>query len=355
MTFKIFSFYRDYGVETASGLILYGVTFIMLIVSLIIVLAEKRVPPKYRIITLRIHPIKSCRGIELDHVKLLRTGLRLDRRWMFVDATGRFVTIRQNPRMTLIRTAIVKDEKGEEMLEVKVDGTGIKFTIATFPTDEWLTQNTKKETVTIWGTETDANVYLPSLTAPLNEFLEQEVRLVLKGTKQPRILTGNGAPKYLGREEHMLFPDLAPLLVANSSSLDELNSRLEAKGENTIPVERFRPNIVLKEVSGDDAGKPWGEDQWKTLKFGDKDEAMVVDVTSRCARCQVPNVDAKTAKKDAKEPWNTLMSYRRVDEGIKFKPCFGMLCAPRHEGELFVGMEMTVTQMTTKHKWVKDS
>lgn len=326
----------------------------MLILSLTIVLSGPQALPKYRIIKLRIHPIKSCHGIELDHVKLLRTGLRLDRKWMFVDAKGRFVTIRENPRMTLIRTSIVMDgQGGEEMLEVKVDGAEINLTIATFPTDEWLAKNTTKETVTIWGTKTDAHVYPSKLTAPLSEFLGQEVRLALKGSDEPRIVGGNGSPKYLGREEHMLFPDLAPLLVANSSSLDELNSRLEAKGESAIPIDRFRPNVVLEEIPGSTVERPWSEDRWKTLRFGDNNKAMVVDVTSRCARCQVPNVDEKTGHKHTKEPWTTLMSYRRVDEGIKYKPCFGMLCAPRQEGELFVGMEMTVTKTTTKHKWAK--
>src|ERR1700759_1008359 len=154
MSFSIVSLYRDYGVDTGGGLVLFGIAFIMLVVSLVIVLAEPRVPPRYRIPTLRIRPIKSCRGIELDRVKLLRTGLRLDRRWMFVDAKGLFITIRQNPRMTLIQTAILNaDKEGEEKLQVKVDGTDIDFTIATFPTEDWLAKNTTKETVTIWSTK----------------------------------------------------------------------------------------------------------------------------------------------------------------------------------------------------------
>jgi uncharacterized protein YcbX len=360
MAFEFSMWYQEYDFGKVGGMALYAVTFIMLLISLAIVLAEPRALPKYRIKTLRIHPIKSCRGIEVDRAKLLRTGLRLDRRWMFVNSQGRFVTIRENSRMTLIKTAIIV-RKEEEMLEVTVEGTDIKFSIATFPTNEWLAKNATKETVTIWGTDTDANVYPISLTQPISKFLGQEVRLALKGSDQPRILTSNGAPRHLGREQHMLFPDLAPLLVANTSSLDELNQRLGAKDENTIPIERFRPNVVLEAV---DSTAPWIEDQWKTLRFGDRhgtddsdeDEQspLVVDVTSRCARCQVPNVDAKTGKKHAKEPWTTLMSYRRVDEGLKFKPCFGMLCAPRDEGDIWVGMEVFVTQITKKHKLLKD-
>lgn len=53
--------------------------------------------------------------------------------------------------------------------------------------------------------------------------------------------------------------------------------------------------------------------------------ALDLDVVARCARCQVPNVDPETADKDEHEPWDTLVSYRRIDEGMKWKPCFGML------------------------------
>jgi uncharacterized protein YcbX len=35
---------------------------------------------------LRIYPIKSCRGISVKKSFLTKTGLELDRRWMFVDA-----------------------------------------------------------------------------------------------------------------------------------------------------------------------------------------------------------------------------------------------------------------------------
>lgn len=34
-------------------------------------------------------------------------------------------------------------------------------------------------------------------------------------------------------------------------------------------------------------------------------------------KCQVLNVDLNTAEKYNKEPWNTLVSYQRVDKGIK--------------------------------------
>lgn len=43
----------------------------------------------------------------------------------------------------------------------------------------------------------------------------------------------------------------------------------------------------------------------------------------------------------------------RVDEGLKFKPCFGMLSVPRNEGAIAVGMRFEVTETTTKHKYIR--
>ena len=85
-------------------------------------------------------------------------------------------------------------------------------------------------------------------------------------------------------------------------------------------------------------------------------QSVDLDIVSRCARCQVPNVNPSTGDKNAKEPWNTLMKFRRVDTGgvAKWKPCFAMMALPRGEGQLVVGEDgkgsvLTVLERTEKH------
>jgi uncharacterized protein YcbX len=106
---------------------------------------------------------------------------------------------------------------------------------------------------------------------------------------------------------------------------------------------------------------PWVEDSWKTVRIvrsaagNDVSSALMpldLDVVARCARCQVPNVDPETADKHKKQPWDTLISYRRVDEGIRWKPCFGMLGAPRDEGLIEVGMKLEVLEETNEHRYI---
>jgi len=320
---------------------------------------------------LRIYPIKSCRGISIQKSYLTRQGLDLDRRWMFVDAeTMKFITIRDISEMTLIDTSL---DASSTNLTISIRSTPHSITIPARPSPEWLSSNTTISQVNIWDYETDGYIYSDSINFIFTEFFSKPVKLVYKGPT-PRIVRGNGAPEILGREESTNFPDVMPLLIANEASLRELNERLKGKGHDEIGVERFRPNIIVK--GGEDStgltkgGLPsaWTEDSWKTVRilppgeqktgiaqsiFGGGDKPLEIDVQARCARCQVPNVDPDTAEKDKKEPWDTLVSYRRVDEGIKWKPCFGMLSCPRNEGEVEVGMKFEVTETTDKHKYIK--
>lgn len=147
-----------------------------------------------------------------------------------------------------------------------------------------------------------------------------------------------------------------PVLVGSEESIAELNARLRRAGEEVeVEIERFRPNIIVK----GEVGKPWDEDRWKTLRIagqgkgGEEGEGLVLDITQRCARCRVPNVDPATAEEHKRQPWDILMKYRRVDEGITFKPCFGMLCVPRGDGgEVKVGMKLEVTEVTDAHRYI---
>lgn len=358
---------------TARDLFFYLFTILLCGLPIVIYFGEKRVgkltvndwipiPPATEIVSLRIYPIKSCRGIEVSQSKLLRTGLDLDRQWMFVSAAKhRFQTIREISKLTLVNTAI--NEKTDE-LEISLahdeSKTPAKVIIPAHPTQEWLKENTKLVDTAIWGETWDAYEYHESISQPFAEFLGKDIRLVMRGPT-PRVLIGNGAPTVLGRTEATKFADLGPVLVANVRSINELNQRLMKIGEDAITLERFRPNIV---VVGSDA---WSEDVWKTIKIspravekggeetekGEK-ECVVMDVIAQCPRCHVPNVDPDTGKRHLKQPWNTLMSYRNIDAGIPQKPFFGDLCAPRSEGMIKVGDNFEITEVTAEHKFIKE-
>jgi uncharacterized protein YcbX len=275
---------------------------------------------------------------------------------MWVTAENyEFLTIRQNAKMTLIRPTY--DAKTDTLTVTAPAPNSIdeklEFSIPAHPTAEWLASNTSTHEAKIWNQWTPSCVYPSELTAPFNAFFGKQVRLVYKPpqSKDPRELRSNGAAEVLGRSASTCFPDLMPLLIGSESSINELNSRIQAaeNSDLTLDVSRFRPNILVR--GQPDA--PWDEDRWKTLRISSNGKTITnIDVTQRCARCQVPNVDPDTAEKHKRQPWDTLMKYRRVDEGIKFKPCYGMLCVPREAGEVRVGMMLEVTEVTDQHRYI---
>jgi uncharacterized protein len=313
------------------------------------------------ITALRIYPIKSCRGISLPSTILTKQGLHLDRRWMFVDSSNKFLTIRQKPQMTLINTAL--DEDTEELIITIGDDSTKSIRVPLYPSSEWLSEYAEKVEVDIWDYITPAYAYTDTkitelFTEHLGDTKTTSVRLVVKDPSVPRICRGNGAAQVLGREATVNFPDVLPVQIASEASIQELNSRLSSRGESEITIERFRPNIIVSST------EPWEEDTWKTVRLngdnswltsltGGNMGAIDIDIQARCARCQVPNVEPATGEKHPKQPWDTLMSYRRVDEGIKYKPCFGMLGCPRGEGRVEVGMRFEVLGRTEGHRYIK--
>ncbi|KAF2421027.1 hypothetical protein EJ08DRAFT_653674 [Tothia fuscella] len=357
---------------TRTGLYIYLISFLLLLLPLTIFTLEYLTgslrqklslyrnppPPPTKIKELRVYPIKSCRGFTVQKTRMLRTGLDLDRNWMFVDAVDyKFLTIRNLSEMTLIDTRI--SEKDELVVSVR-GKEEMGFVIPAHPSRKWLEGNTTlNDGVVIWGQKVDAWVYPEGMTKSFAELFGKEVRLVYKGPT-PRALVGNAAPERLGRTESTKFPDLMPVQISNFKSIEELNIRLEAQNESPTPIERFRPNIVVEGLT------PWYEDSWKTVRINHgvsrnksgggeltRESSVTIDVAARCARCQVPNVDCDTAVKHKKQPWDTLMKYRRIDKGITFKPCFGMLCCPREEGDVAVGDWLEILEVTDQHDYMK--
>lgn len=317
------------------------------------------IPPPSEVTSLRIYPIKSCRGIEVNTTRLMKTGLSLDRNWMFIGAEDRkFLTIRSDPSMTLIDTNITVNEKDEQILEVSIHGTDGKIAIPAFPSKEWLKQNTTLGTVEIWEAETDAWEYSADINKIFCKFFSKEVALVYKGPTD-RMVAVNGKKELYGSATPHKFADVMSLQIASEASIKDLNSRLgHAEGSvDALTIERFRPNIIIR--GRDD--HPWEEDTWKRIRISTmlrSEEAIYkidLDVVARCARCQVPNVNPDTAEKHAKQPWDTLMKFRRVDNGgaAKWKPCFGMLAIPKNEGKIAVGAKLEVLETTDKHLYAE--
>ena len=239
---------------------------------------------------LYIYPIKSAAGIAVREAKLTRRGLEYDRRWMVVDGQGKFLTQRRFPRMTLISVTM------EDSL--RVCGSGMP--------DLEVPLGSEGETVEVevWGDRTQAIPVSDESKAWFTQFLGIDAQLVYMPDDAQRP-TEHGA---FGADNLVSFADAYPYLLLTEASLDGLNKRLQEKGTTPVTMKRFRPNLV---VAG--SIKPHAEDDWRQVRIGE----ATFDLPKKCARCSIPNVNPQTGER-AKEPSQTLASYRAWDRGIWF-------------------------------------
>lgn len=244
---------------------------------------------------LSLYPLKSCRGIDTDRASVTRSGLAVgsvrDREWMVVDRHGRFVTQREEPRLALVATSI--GERGlivrlPELAPLTLDAGG------------------EARDVVVWNAHTRGFDAGDAVADAFSAFLARNVRVVRFDDSKPRHCN----PQYVGRSgATALFADAYPLLVIAQATLDDLNGRLGERGLDALPMNRFRPNVV---VEGLDPGE---EDHVDTIDFGD----VMLKLVKPCTRCEITTTDQDTARRGV-EPLRTLSSYRRDDRlaGVTF-------------------------------------
>lgn len=257
---------------------------------------------------LHIYPLKSCAPLTLDTASVEARGLTNDRRWMVVDANGKFVTGREQSRLTLIRA--------------RPDGTALLLEAPGMPSLRVAPPAADDERVdtAVWGAAIAPLLAADLAHAWLSRFLDIPCRLVYMDGKCTRLVKAKYDGKHGEDADQVSFADAFPLLLISQAALDQLNAKLAAP----VPMLRFRPNLV---VAGTEAH---AEDGWKRIRIG----AVEFDVVKPDVRCVFTTVDFERGERDPSgEPLRTLITYRRTPEGVTF----GQYLIPRGTGTLRVG------------------
>ena len=135
-------------------------------------------------------------------------------------------------------------------------------------------------------------------------------------------------------DDGLEFADSYAFLLLSEGSLVDLNTNIEENGSHAIPMNRFRPNIVV------DAPLPFEEDSWARIQIGDVEFVMV----EHAARCAITTINQGTGEK-GKEPLRTLAQYRRVKhEGKNLGVVFGQMATNLNTGYVEVGMDVEVLE-----------
>lgn len=243
-----------------------------------------------RLASLRLHPVKSCRGFEVPRAIVEPSGLRDDRRWMLVDAAGQFVTQRGLPALTRVRTAL--------------DGDEIVLACAGLPSlrlPRALAEGPRVE-VQVWQHRGAAIAYEAG-----RAWFERAVGEALLPVHLPDDEVRPVNPARARPGDRVSFADGYPLLLASEGSLEDLNARIAQRGGEAIAMERFRPNVVIA------GAPPFAEDAWPALRVG----GVTFRAPKGCDRCVMTTLDPETGAA-GKEPLATLATFRMRDGAVWF-------------------------------------
>ncbi len=255
-----------------------------------------------------LYPIKSCAGIAVPEAQFHVSGLVAqgvhDREWMVVTPGGQFLTQREHPRMALITP--------------RIDGDAVEVTAPGMPPLRLpLAHNhaTPGFKVQIWDDHVDAADCGDAAAAWFADALHAACRLVRfrPGVHRPTSTKWTG-----GAPSETRFADGYPILVIGQASLDDLNAKLVKAGRAPLPMNRFRPNLVVD-------GLEAFEEDFVASFAG---EGLALRPVKPCARCPIPAIDQATGV-SGPDPLDILQSYR---------------ANPRMEGAVCMGMNCIVTE-----------
>ena len=264
---------------------------------------------KLKVTALYIYPVKSLGGFGLNQSIIDNRGLRYDRRWMLADENNIFITQRTSRQLALLQTNIVDDlliisKKHNPSDSIKI------------PLDYQYKNRIK---VDVWGDICIAETAGDDINEWFSDSLQMKCRLVYMPDDSERKVDNN----YAHQGELTAFSDGYPILMLSEETLNDLNSRLSVP----VPVDRFRPNIVIT------GAYPFQEDDMKEFEINGLQFLGV----KPCGRCIVTTIDQQQGTL-SDEPLRTLSTYRKKDN----KVLFGQNVLPKGFGKISVGDEVVM-------------
>lgn len=274
-------------------------------------LSTNEAPTKsWRVQSLWIYPIKSCKGVELDHSDIITTGMKYDRQFTLAQLknpapgaetsekqtarTWEFITQRKFPKLTTVKVEIWVPDQSSESYDPNgdyVEGGGAvvirfpyqqpgwrgkleklaailwgsapekQFRVPFDPTPSQVQKaGYKYEKVIIWKDTVSALNLEVDVPTELQEYLGVSNKLSLIRVDNSALReVYRCAPKAvdLGYQPVTGFQDAYPLHIMNLASVRDLEGKLpKDKGVPSLSARRFRANIICEKHLWQSA-QPW--------------------------------------------------------------------------------------------------
>jgi uncharacterized protein YcbX len=263
----------------------------IVVISVVLLSLNRKSSPS--VSDIKVYPVKSCAHIQVTEAVATDLGFENDRIAQVSDSKGNYCTPRdkkcaklfrittkiQNKTLTLSasdKSDLVIDLNGKTKPTLAVPMIGPKVKLQDFGDDvaTWLQTATGIE-----------GARLTAIGAGYNRVVE------VNPDQNDPIPTAKDAPVSLADE--------APYLLTSTSSLKDLNKRLQKRGESAVGMERFRPNIVISGL------KAWEEDCLSKIRIGE----VEFHIWQRCGRCAMTTIDRASLARGP-EPLATLNTFR---------------------------------------------
>lgn len=283
---------------------------------------------KWKVKALLCHPIKSCRGFELDTAKIDGSGIIWDRKFMVAEWTKpkekagqsqvpkwMFRTLRAPgyENLALVKTEVWlrKDSDMDGLLIVRYPriptgplapmyrllmalrllSADTFFQVPLEPPED---HKYPKEHVEIFGENPVWLNYQQHVPRSLQMLVQAKNRVTLfrVDPASHREVRGNAPkPEQVGYQPIVGAADSFPLSVQNLASVHAVGKELQREIPH-FTVRRLRPNIV---VAG---GRKFDEDDWQRIKIGEHE----IYCSCHTTRCKLPCVDPDTAIRHPSQP-----------------------------------------------------
>jgi len=283
-------------------------------------------------------PIKSTKFNWVESTDIIERGIRYDREWLVVEGSM-FVAQRHGslpvPLPNVVTSALGKLGLGIEVktmcqVSARLESGNLVVTAPNMPllSIPLNASRPPNEFVQVWR---DSELAALSEGVEAEEWFTKFLSRERKGKYRLVRMASSCQRRSKGGSAIQAFHDGFPFMMIGNASLDSLSQRLVEQGCSHVPMNRFRPNVVLSTT------EPHEEDHFASMRIG----PVVFRGGKLCDRCVITCTDQDTAER-GREPLRTLAQYRRgrdigFDSETDNKVYFGRNFDHLNQGEIKVG------------------
>ena len=275
-----------------------------------------------RVDSIGVHPVKSLAGLRPDRWWFGPQGPSLDRRWMLIDQSGRFLSLRELPGLACLRPSFCGPNAPEAGRGPAGEDDLPRVRLSSGPDRIEFEPTRRSDTsqARLWKADRVIVDEGDEVASWLSERLQKAVRLVRHRPDQDPWTQPE--PEAQGASTGLA--DGYPVLVVAARTIED------AVGSLYSDRRRFRANIVVQDVP------PAAEDHWGRIRIGEAE----LELVKPCVRCVATTVDPDQGTRDGQEPLATLSRTRRW-EG---KPVMGWNALIRRSGTISTGDRVEILE-----------